>query len=62
MKFTSDRYPQLHVKVPGGSTVRFVDGQADVTDKAAIEAVKALPDQYGVKAVGSRPAKQDKSE
>ncbi|OXM63140.1 hypothetical protein [Amycolatopsis vastitatis] len=55
MKFTSTKYPQLVIHDLG---VTFVDGDAEVTDKAAVDALKALPPELGVRAVGGRPAKE----
>ncbi|WP_158885069.1 hypothetical protein [Amycolatopsis anabasis] len=54
MKFTSTRYPHLVVHDLG---VVFRDGEADVTDKAVIEALKRLPSDLGVRAAGGRPSK-----
>lgn len=48
MKFTSETYPQLHVHDLG---VRFVDGEAEVTDAKKIEALRNLPEDMGVRAV-----------
>ncbi len=53
MKFTSTRHPELIVHDLG---VTFVDGEAEVTDKATIEALRGLPSELGVRAVGGRPA------
>lgn len=53
MKFTSTRHPQLIVH---DLDVVFVDGEAEVTDKATIEALRGLPAELGVRAVGGRPA------
>ncbi|MFC0434564.1 hypothetical protein [Kutzneria buriramensis] len=53
MKFTSTRHPELIVHDLG---VVFVDGEAEVTDKATIEALRGLPAELGVRAVGGRPA------
>ena len=58
MKFKCDRYPQLDVH----GVVKFVDGEADVTDKAAIDALKALPDEYGVKAATGGRRKSDEGD
>ncbi|GAB3873788.1 hypothetical protein GCM10029964_014640 [Kibdelosporangium lantanae] len=52
MKFTSTRYPQLVVH---DLDVTFVDGEAEVTDKATIEALRGLPTDMGVRAAGGRP-------
>ena len=54
MKFLSTRYPQLVVHDLG---VTFVDGEVEVQDKAVVEALKALPQELGVRASGGRPAK-----
>lgn len=59
MKFKSETYPQLRVLLGGGKHVKFADGELETTDKAAIEALKALPKDMGVKAVGGRPSKSD---
>lgn len=53
MKFTCEKYPGLWVHDAG---VRFVDGEAEATGKAA-DALKALPDEYGVKAVAESKSK-----
>ncbi|WP_206794002.1 hypothetical protein [Amycolatopsis sp. MtRt-6] len=54
MKFTSTKYPQLVVHDLG---VTFVDGEAEVNNKAAVDALKALPPELGVRAAGGRPPK-----
>jgi hypothetical protein len=54
VKFASARHPELVVYDLG---VVFVDGEAEVTDKATIEALRALPSELGVRAVGGRPAR-----
>lgn len=54
MKFTSTKYPQLVVHDLG---VTFVDGEAEVSDKAAVDTLKGLPSELGVRSVGGRPAK-----
>ncbi|GAA2658047.1 MULTISPECIES: hypothetical protein [Actinosynnema] len=54
MKFTSTRYRQLVVHDLG---VSFVDGEAEVTDKATAEALRGLPAELGVRAAGGRPPK-----
>ncbi|ONI86929.1 hypothetical protein ALI144C_09750 [Actinosynnema sp. ALI-1.44] len=59
MKFTSSRYPQLVVH---DLDVTFVDGEADVTTKPTIDALKALPAEMGVRAAGGRPAKDSSIE
>lgn len=38
--------------------VTFVDGEAEVTDKAVIEALRGLPTELGVRAAGGRPPKE----
>lgn len=53
MKFISTKYPELVVHDVG---VTFVDGEANVTVKSAIDALKALPPEMGVRAAGGRPA------
>jgi len=61
VKFRSERYPKLKVRVPGAGKSRYVQfegGELDVTDKDAIEVLKGLPADRGVKAVGGRPAKE----
>jgi hypothetical protein len=52
MKFTSTRHPQLVVHDLG---VTFVDGEVEVTDKETIDALRALPQDLGVRAAGGRP-------
>ncbi|MCS7484658.1 hypothetical protein ACFFQW_45165 [Umezawaea endophytica] len=52
MKFVSPQYPQLVVHDLG---VTFVDGEAEVTDKDTIEALRGLPAELGVRAAGGRP-------
>ncbi|MBP2320485.1 hypothetical protein JOF56_000870 [Kibdelosporangium banguiense] len=59
MKFTSTRYPQLVVH---DLDVTFVDGEAEVTAKPTIDALKALPSDMGVRAAGGRPAKDANAE
>jgi hypothetical protein len=54
VKFTSAKHRELVVHDLG---VVFVDGEAEVTDKAAIEALRGLPTELGVRAVGGRPAR-----
>ena len=54
MKFTSTRYEQLVVHDLG---VTFIDGEAEVSDKTAIEALRRLPAELGVRATGGRPPK-----
>ncbi|MEV6448455.1 hypothetical protein [Amycolatopsis sp. NPDC051716] len=54
MKFTSTKYPELVVH---DLCVTFVDGEAEVTDKATSDALKALPPEIGVRAAGGRPPK-----
>jgi hypothetical protein len=53
VKFTSTRHPHLIVH---DLAVTFVDGETEVTDKATIEALRALPTELGVRAVGGRPS------
>ncbi|MEU4442880.1 hypothetical protein AB0K14_28040 [Actinosynnema sp. NPDC050801] len=53
MKFVSTHYRQLVVHDLG---VRFVDGEAEVTDKATIETLRALA-ELGVRPVGGHPPK-----
>ncbi|WNV86573.1 hypothetical protein [Umezawaea sp. Da 62-37] len=52
MKFVSPKYPQLVVHDLG---VRFVDGEAEVTDKNTIDALRGMPTDTGVRATGGRP-------
>jgi hypothetical protein len=52
MRFTSTKYPQLVVYDLG---ITFVDGEADVMDKEVAAALKGLPHELGVRAVGGRP-------
>lgn len=54
MKFVSARYRQLIVH---DLNVRFVDGEAEVIDKATVEALRRLPTELGVRAAGGRPPK-----
>lgn len=54
MKFLSTRYPQLVVHDLG---VTFVDGEAEISDKATADALKELPSELGVRAAGGRPPK-----
>lgn len=53
MKFTSTKYPQLVVH---DLAITFVDDEADVTDKEVAAALKDLPHELGVRAVGGRPS------
>ncbi|GAA1292040.1 hypothetical protein [Saccharothrix xinjiangensis] len=55
MKFTSIRYKQLVIH---DLDVRFTDGEAEVTDKTTIEALRGLPAELGVRASGGRPPKE----
>jgi len=55
MKFTSTKYPVLTVHDLG---VTFIDGEAEVADKATADALKKLPPEVGVRAAGGRPAKE----
>jgi hypothetical protein len=55
MKFVCTQHPQLVVHDLG---VTFVDGEAEVTDKASIEALRGLPSVLGVRAAGGRPSKE----
>ncbi|ANZ35949.1 hypothetical protein BBK82_07500 [Lentzea guizhouensis] len=55
MRFTSSVYKELVVHDLG---VTFVDGEAEVSDKATADALRALPADLGVRAVGGRPAKE----
>lgn len=59
MKFTSTRYQQLVIH---NLDVRFVDGEAEVTDKTTIEALRALPTDLGVRATGGRPPRNPTTE
>lgn len=61
MKFTSTRYPSLQLG-SGPTTVRFVDGAAEVSDADRITALKALPEAMGVRAVEEPKPKKTKSE
>ncbi|KJK50425.1 hypothetical protein UK23_10510 [Lentzea aerocolonigenes] len=54
MRFTSSVYKELVVHDLG---VTFIDGEAEVTDKATADALRGLPAELGVRAVGGRPAK-----
>jgi hypothetical protein len=55
VKFTCSEHPQLVVHDLG---VTFVDGEAEVTDKATIEALRGLPSELGVRAAGGRPPRE----
>ncbi|MFT7836925.1 hypothetical protein Q5530_12315 [Saccharothrix sp. BKS2] len=55
MKFASSRYKQLVIHDLG---VIFTDGEAEVTDKTTIEALRTLPAELGVRAIGGRPLKE----
>ncbi|WP_447006697.1 SU10 major capsid protein [Saccharothrix isguenensis] len=59
VKFTSTRYKQLVIPDLG---VTFVDGETEVTDKTAIEALRGLPSVLGVRAVGGRPSRAGKDD
>ena len=54
MKFTSTRYKELVIH---DLDVTFVDGEAEVTDKTTVEALRGLPPELGVRAAGGRPPK-----
>jgi pyruvate/2-oxoglutarate dehydrogenase complex dihydrolipoamide dehydrogenase (E3) component len=54
VKFTSSRYKQLVIHDLG---VTFTDGEAEVSDKTTIEALRELPAELGVRATGGRPPK-----
>ncbi|WP_026424676.1 hypothetical protein [Actinokineospora inagensis] len=54
MKFTSSYYPELIIADLG---VTFRGGEAEVTDKAVIDTMRALPADLGVRASGGRPPK-----
>lgn len=56
MKFVSEKYPQLRVIGVG----RFANGELEATDPAHVAQLKALPDEFGVRAVGGRPKAEDK--
>ncbi|MDX8054807.1 hypothetical protein SK571_36020 [Lentzea sp. BCCO 10_0798] len=58
MRFTSSVYKKLVVHDLG---VTFVDGEAEVSDKATADALRGLPPELGVRAVGGRPAKEPTS-
>ena len=55
MRFTSIVYKELVVHDLG---VTFVDGEAEVSDKATADALRGLPAELDVRAVGGRPAKE----
>jgi hypothetical protein len=57
-KFTSEKYPSLRVSLPDGSSVKFVDGEAEATGDAA-KALKGLHADYGVAEVKSRAKSDD---
>lgn len=54
MRFTSTRYKELVIHDLG---VTFTDGEAEVTDKSTIDALRGLPAELGVRATGGRPPK-----
>jgi hypothetical protein len=54
VKFTSSRYKELVIHDLG---VTFAHGEAEVTDKDTIEALRGLPADLGVRAAGGRPPK-----
>lgn len=54
MKFTSEIYPELVIH---DLDITFHNSLAEVTDKDTIEALRNLPTELGVRAVGGRPAK-----
>ena len=55
MRFTSSVYKELVVHDLG---VTFVDGEAEVSDKPTADALRALPGELGVRAIGGRPTKE----
>ncbi len=55
MKFTSTRYKELVIHDLG---MTFTDGEAEVTDKDTIDALRGLPADLGVRAAGGRPPKE----
>ncbi|MFD0203337.1 MULTISPECIES: hypothetical protein [Saccharothrix] len=54
MEFVSPQHKELVVADRG---VRFADGEAEVTDKTVIEALRGLPAELGVSGAGRRPPK-----
>ncbi|GGN29027.1 hypothetical protein GCM10011609_85770 [Lentzea pudingi] len=54
MRFTSSVYKELVVHDLG---VTFRDGEAEVSDKATVEALRALPAELGVRTASARPRK-----
>ncbi|MEV6610801.1 hypothetical protein [Kutzneria sp. NPDC051319] len=52
MKFTSSPHPELIVHDLG---VIFHEGEAEVADKATIDALRGLPCELGVRVAGGRP-------
>lgn len=54
MKFASTRHPELVVHDLG---VRFINGEAEITDRTTIEALRGLAADLGVRSVGGRPPK-----
>lgn len=54
MKFTNSVYKELVVHDLG---VTFVDGEAEVSDKASADALRGLAAELGVRAAGGRPSK-----
>lgn len=53
VKFISTKHPKLIVHDLG---VIFRDGEAEVTDKFVVDALRRLPADLGVRAVGGRPS------
>ncbi|MCP3800326.1 hypothetical protein NLX83_13765 [Allokutzneria sp. A3M-2-11 16] len=56
MKFISTKYPNLVVHDLG---VTFDNGEAEVADKTTVEALRKLPAELEVRAVGGRPPQKD---
>lgn len=54
MKVTSTIYPQLVVH---DLDITFVDGEAETSDKATIDALRGLPPEMGVRMASGRPPK-----
>jgi hypothetical protein len=63
VKFICQRYPQLRVALGGRKYAAFTEveradpneprrGELETTDKEVIDAVKALPAEFGIQAVG----------
>lgn len=57
--FKSPKFPHLTLQDDKGVWAQFKDGEAEVSDAAALKRLRALPDEYGVsevKAAGGQKA------